>query len=85
MRRLIEREFRGTQKRHLASGKSRRLGDVRVVGSQDEAIERTRPSRRVDCVLEQRPAGEQFQVLARDAFRPAPGSDDAKQLQCRES
>ena len=81
MRRLVAREFGRPHERHVATQRPSRLGNRRIVGGENQPIERARCVRRFDRVGDEGLAGERSEVLAREPFRTAAGRDDAEDFQ----
>ena len=82
MRRVVAREIGGAHEWHLASERAGRVGDGRIVGRENEPIDHAGLLRRLDRVRDERLAAEQLQILARNAFRPAPRGDHAEHRRC---
>ncbi len=78
MRRVVARQFGGTQERNVATQRPPRLGNRRIVGGENQPIQRARCLRRLDRVGDERLTAQQLQVLAGESLRTATGRHDAK-------
>jgi hypothetical protein len=81
MRRLVPRELRRPQERHLTPERPAGSGDRVVVGREDHAIECVRGACDVDRVRDERLAGERPEILARQSLRTPARRDDSEDSQ----
>ena len=71
----------GATKGHLGAEGFGDLGDLIVVGRDDDAVEDTRNLGHGDRMPDHRPPGKESNVLARDALAATAGGDDGESHQ----
>src|SRR3989344_3576430 len=75
---VILGKFRRTHKRNFGAEAFPDVGDLLVVGGEDDAVEHARILRRLNGPGDEGLARELFDIFARAGFRPAARGDDAE-------